>query len=332
MIYWPPARTIATLVLPIALLTGCGYLFRQGTIVYLEVHNEIAPKEIEIELATSFIERYKDRVGMDATFTVDKSMRDPAIRALDGDLHFAGRTPQAGLYTVGEIANADAYPDAVTLVHQADSTGRPLEVSGVWRVWPEHSGHGTVEQGRPLPPAESYRPTHVFEIHPVTRVGQISLLSSFAPVKGFSPGDAKDTFAIYEQAPCKLIVKPNTISIATIKGLYNDVEFIMELDGDPQRVVADGRFVMASALDMKGIVQARRVRMVFARDTPPDRAVRRLRTGDRLHVVGIPRMNFSELSRRLRASAADPTQLSRTIPYEIIVIGVFDGRSGRQAP
>jgi hypothetical protein len=315
------------------MLTGCGFLFRQGTIVYLEVHNEIAPKEIEMELARSFIERYKDRVGMDATFTVDKSMRDPAMHALDGDLHFAGRTPAAGgLYTVGEIANADAYPNAVALVHQADSTGMPLAVSGVWRVWPEHSGHGTIEQGKPLPPAESYRPTHVFEIHPVTRVNRISLLSSFVPVKGFSPGDAKDTFAIYEQTACKLIVRPNTITIATLKGLYNDVEFVMELDRDPQRVVADGRFAMATALDMKGVVQARRVRMVFAKDTPPDRAVRRLGPGDRLHVVGMPRVSFSEISRRVRESVADPAQLLRTIPYEIIVIGVFEGRAGREAP
>ena len=308
---------------------GCGYVVRQGMIAYLKVRSEITPNEIEIELEKSFVEKYKDRVGIAATFTVDASAPGPAIREIDGDLHFVGRAPEIDLVAVAELANADSYKAAVDRVHEADSTRKPVSITGVWRIWPEHAGHGTVQQGKPVLRPDTYRPDHVFEIHPVTRLDRISLLGSFTPVKGFSPGDAHDTFGIYERVPCKIVVTPATISITTRKGLYNDVEFLLQLTDDPQHVVADGRFVLASALDMNGQVVAERVRMVFAKGTPPDQAVRRLKPGDRLHVFGIPRVSFAELSRRVAVSASDPAQLSRTLPYEIVVLGVFAPGTGR---
>jgi hypothetical protein len=154
-------------------------------------------------------------------------------------------------------------------------------------------------------------------------VGRISLLDSFTPVRGFSPGVAEQTFPIYEKTVCKLLVQAKTISIVTLKGLYNDVEFVMQITDDRPLVVADGRFVIASALDMKGGVLAEHVRMVFAKGTAPERAVRGLKRGARLHVFGMPRVSFAEVSRRVRDSATDPSQLTRSIPYEIVIIGVF---------
>jgi hypothetical protein len=304
-------------------LGGCAYTGRQASIFYLEVNSEFSAKEIEIELDKSFIERFKDRVTIDATFTVDRAKKGPSPAALDGDLHFAGRTPQVALITVAEIANAAKYPRARELVERADSTKRPLSLSGVWRLWPEHSGSTKETQGKPVEAVDTYRPDHVFEIHPVTRINQISLLESLVPVTGFSPGDAQETFPVFEQTVCKLLVKPKTISIVTRKGLYNDVEFIMEIADDRPLVVADGRFVMASALDMKGRPLAEHVRMVFAKGTPPERAVRGLKRGARLHVLGQPRVSFAEVSRRVRDSATDPGQLTRSIPYEIVIVAVF---------
>src|ERR1039457_430160 len=293
-----PARRAALLVLACA-LGGCAYTGRQATIFWLEVHSEFSAKEIEMELDMSFIEKFKDRVTIDATFTVDKAEKGPNLPAMDGDLHFAGRTPQVALITVAEIANAGSYPRAVELVQRADSAKKPLNLSGVWRLWPEHSGSAKEEQGKPVVVPDSYRPDHAFEIHPVTRVNQASLLDSFTPVVGFSPGDAQETFPIYEKTVCKLLVKPKTISIVTRKGLYNDVEFIMEITDDRPLVVSDGRFVMASALDMKGRPLAEHVRMAFAKGTPPELAVRRLKRGARLHVQGMPRVSFAEVSRRV---------------------------------
>lgn len=53
---------------------------------------------------------------------------------------------------------------------------------------------------------------------------------------------------------------------------------------EPQRVVADGRFVVASARDLDGNLLVARLRMVFTKGTAPEQAVRALRAGDRLRV------------------------------------------------
>lgn len=315
----------ATLLCAVAiLLHGCGYLGRQATIAYLEVTSHLASKEIEIEIHRSFMERYANRVTIDASFTVDKAAPVPNPAFIDGDLHFSGRAPQVGFATVGEIVNAASQKAAVDLVHRVAGRATPIHVSGAWRVWPEHAGGRDEEQGQRDEPVGSANPNHVFEIHPVTRIESLSLLESFVPVKGFKPGEAGKVFEIYEKARCTLRVKPRSISIVTTPGLYNDVEFVMEIAGTPQHVVRDGRFVTASVYDTDGHLVADTRRMVFVKGTPPERAVKGLGRGDRLHVYGIPRVDFAEVLRRAHRYHSDPELLTRSLPYEIIVIGVFE--------
>jgi hypothetical protein len=151
----------------------------------------------------------------------------------------------------------------------------------------------------------------------------VQLLGTFRPVKGFKPGDAQRTFGIYEKASCTLVVKPTTVSIVTETGLYNDVEFIMKIANAPQRVVADGRFVIASAMDLDGNPLVERLRMVFAKGTPPERTVRLLKKGDTVHVCGIPRLDLAEISRRARDYRMNPALLTRGLPYEMVIIGVY---------
>jgi hypothetical protein len=242
--------------------------------------------------------------------------------ALDGDLHFAGRSPQVALPVVAEIANARDEKAAIELVRGA-AGGAPLAVSGVWRIWPEHPGKAEEEQGKPLPALEGANPDHVFEIHPVTRIADLSLLRSFTPVVGFKPGGAGRTFAIYEKASCTLRVKPKTISVVTQTGLYNDVEFIMKIAAGPQVVAADGRFVTASVADLDGKVLVEHLRMVFVKGTPPELAVMRLKAGDQLHAYGLPRLDFAEVSRRVLNSGTNPALLTQPLPYEIIILGVY---------
>jgi hypothetical protein len=305
------------------LLTGCGLIMRQATIAYIAVDSHFSPKEIEIEVHKSFIEEYKNRVGIHTTFVVDKAMESPLPVAIDGDLHFAGRARQVALPLVAEISNAADQKAAIDLVHGAEGTGKHLKVSGVWRIWPEHAGKAEEEQGKSLPAFDTDNPDHVFEIHPVTQIGGVHLLDSFTPVKGFSPGGAQRTFAIYEKASCTLRVKPQTVSIVSETGLYNDVEFVMQIADDPQLVVADGRFVIASARDLDGKLLVPRLRMVFTKGTPPERAVRLLKGGDRLHVYGMPRLDFAELSRRVKDYETNPALLTQPLPYEIIILGVY---------
>ena len=316
------ARWSSVLFVLMSSLTGCGLILRQATIAYIAVNAQFAPKEVEIEINRSFIETYKNRVAMHLTFTVDKAMGSPLPTELDGDLHFAGRAPQVALPIVAEIVNADDEQAAIALVHAAAGTHKPLAVSGVWRIWPEHAGGAQEEQGKPLPAFESYKPDHVFEIHPVTVISGVAL-HGFKPVKGFKPGGAQRTFGIYEKVPCTIKVKRKTVSIVTGTGLYNDVEFVMKIADAPQVVVADGRFVIASAMDLSGHLLVERLRTVFAEGTPPERAVRLLKAGDRLHVYGIPRLDFAEISRRVTGHQVNPGLLTRPLPYEILILGVY---------
>jgi hypothetical protein len=250
-------------------------------------------------------------------------MGSPLPAAIDGDLHFAGRAPEVALPIVAEIINAADEQAAVDRVHGAEGTGKALKVSGVWRIWPEHAGKADEEQGKALPAFESDQPDHVFEIHPVMDINGVQLLGSFTPVKGFKAGNAERTFGIFEKVSCTLRVKPKSVSIVTETGLFNDVKFIMKIVDDPQLVVADGRFVFASARDMDGKLLVERLRMVFAKGTPPERAVKPLKGGDSLRVFGIPRLDFSEISRRVRGYPTNPALLTQPLPYEIVILGVY---------
>jgi hypothetical protein len=315
------SKVILTLCCCMISLQGCAFLYKEATVAYVEVNSHFSSADIEIEIHKSFIERYKNRVTIATTFRVDQAWEHPNPPFMDGDFHFAGRTPQVGLPTVGEIVNAASEKGAVDLIHLAEKTGRPLGISGVWRLWPEHAGTAEEEQGEKLQPVESSNPGHVFELHPVTRIEDLYLLDSFHPVKGFSPGDAQTVFRVYEGVQCVLRVKSKTVSLVTRKGLYNDVEFLMEIADDHQAAVDDGRFVTADVRDLKGNLLVKGLRMVFMKDTPPEKAVKNLRRGDRLHVYGIPRVDFAEISRRIENYRAHPELRAAKLPYEIIIIG-----------
>jgi hypothetical protein len=137
------------------------------------------------------------------------------------------------------------------------------------------------------------------------------------------PGDARVTLEGYEKIVCKLTVKPKAVLFVTRKGLWNDLEFIMEIADDRQIEVPGGRFVTASARDLKGDLLVKRLRLIFVKDTPSERAVRLLKRGSRLHVCGLPRVDFAEVSRRVKGAKKDPGLLVKPLPYEIIIQGVY---------
>lgn len=319
----PCALAAAAVFLLLVVLSSCAYLAREATRIYMTVNAQFSDKDIEFQINKSFIEKYKDRVSITTTFTVDQAMQNPVARIFDGDLHMAGRAPEIGLMAVAEIANGASAKKAVDLVHSVEGTSKPLKISGVWRIWAEHGGNPKQEQGTPLSTATSNNPGHVFEIHPITRINDIGILDTFRPVEGYMPGTGHDCFESYEKTECTITVKPKSVSIVTRKGLWNDVDFLMEISEDRQIEVPGGRFVIASARDVNGDLLVKRLRMVFAKDTPPEKAVRLLKRGARLHVYGLPRMDFAEVSRRVRGSRTDPTLLTKPLPYEIIIQGVY---------
>jgi hypothetical protein len=315
--------TRAVLALLCLGLAQCASVGRRLTIGYESVIAQLSPNTVVIDLDRSFIETYKNRVTIDATFTVDAVAARPNPAIFDGDFHFAGRAPEIGLRLVGEIINAEIEDSAVALVRRARSTGDPLRLTGGWRLWPEHALGSRQEQGQAVDPLKNSNPEHVFEVHPVIRIGNLNLLDAFLPIEGYLPGDAKRSFEIYEGAKYSLQVMPKRITLTSASGLYNDVRFLMRLSGEPQRVVRDGRFVTASALDRDGTVLVPRLRMVFIKGTAPERAVRNLRPGARLDVWGKPRVSFAELSRLIHESARDSAALEGRLPYEIVVLGIY---------
>ncbi|HSY47499.1 MAG TPA: hypothetical protein VLC46_01685 [Thermoanaerobaculia bacterium] len=316
-------RLLLASALLVLTFTGCGWMGRQAIIAYLAVDTKVTPRHISIEIGRSFIEEYQNRVTIHTLFTVDKAMAAPLPTPFDGDLHFAGRAPQVALPVVAEIADAAEEKAGVDLANRAAASHGRLRVSGVWRIWPEHAGHQTEEQGKPLPAFDTDLPGHVFEIHPVMRMNGLPLLDSFKPIKGFTPGDAERTFGIFQKASCTLAVTPKTVTIVADNGLYNDVEFVMKIASDPQLVVRDGRFVMASAMDAHGKLLVERLRMVFAEGTQPEQAVRLLGSGDQLHVYGIPRLDFAEIARRVKSLQPGTATRAQPLPYEIVILGVY---------
>jgi hypothetical protein len=307
-------------------LQNCAQVTREAKMDFVKVKSAISSSEIEITLGNSFIENYKNRVTIDVPFTVDKTDHRPHPAFLDGDFHLSGRAPEIGLPIVAEIKNAALEQEVVSLIRHAEGTGRPLHMVGVWRLWPEHVGKASEVQGEYVSPTEFTNPDHVFEIHPLTRVDNQSLLDSLHPVEGYSPARAGTVFRSLQSDKCLIASTQETTTIVTAKGQFNDVEFLLEIADDQPRVVQDGSFVNAAVLDLRGDRLVDEVRMVFLKDTPPERAVRGLRRGQRLHVFGLPRIDLSNVAWRTRHSKDNPELLNLSLPYEIIVVGVYVDR------
>jgi hypothetical protein len=74
---WPAFVALA------CFLNGCALIARRGTIAYLAVTAQTTDMKQQIKEA--FIERYKNRVTIHTTFTVDRAMQSPFPVFLDGD-------------------------------------------------------------------------------------------------------------------------------------------------------------------------------------------------------------------------------------------------------
>ncbi len=317
-------------VLVLALgVQGCAAAARIAAEEYVLVRSAVSGSTVSITLDEEFVERYRDRVTIDVPFTVDRADILPHPAFIDGDFHIAGRAPGIGLPIVAEIKNAASEKKTLAEVRKAAGTGRPIRLSGAWRLWSEHVGGREFVQGAEVSVIETTNPDHVFEIHPVTGVGDESLLGSLHPPKGYGPASAEVAFGNFEAVKCTIIPKGETITIMIPKGQINDAEFLMEIAEGGQRVVEDGRFVDAAVLDLKGKRILRKARMVFVKDSPPEKMVKALGRGSRLHVYGIPRFDLSEISKRAKEGRSDPKLLDLNLPYEIVILGVYgDGIPG----
>lgn len=287
-----------------------------------------ASAQITIRLRNDFIEQFKNRATIDATFTIDKAHKQPNPPSKDADIHVAGRAPEIQLPIVAEMMNAIEQPEALKTIAAAQGTGKPVPVNGAWRLWCEHGGTTDQIQGRALSPFTTTNPDHCFEIHPLTTVGTHDVRATLHPIDpGFQTKDAEQAFNAYEAV--RLEITPDaaagTTTLSTNGIGFNYVEFKLELNEDPTFSTADGGlFVMAAVQDLEDEMIVRNRRMVFLPGSDPLVKVKALKKCGRLHVLGVPRINFAILSWRVRNAAARPEVLRWNLPYEIIVVAVYD--------
>lgn len=279
--------------------------------------------EITITLKNSFIEKYKNRATIEVPFAVEKAHKKPNPASKDGDLHVAGRAAEVGLPIVAEIMNAASVPQAVAKIQDLVGSAEKVPMAGAWRIWTEHGGDSEQIQGKKIPPYKNANPDHVFEIHPVTKIGDISVADTLRPIEGFKPKHAQPAFHRYEITKSQIIPGKTTTTLVTNMAGYNYVEFLLELNEDPRKVV-DGYLAKSNVHEVDdGELVVRNRRMVFVEGTAPAEAVKDMKDGGCLHVLGIPRIDLALVSWRARNAKARPDALRWSLPYEIIVVGLY---------
>src|SRR5205823_10930880 len=173
-------------------------------------------------------------------------------------------------------------------------------------------------------------PAHLFEIHPITKFGDPGIeRTSFVPIvdnkskKTYSAYPAHVAFPFYEKAKATISASHDAISITSGAGKYNYADFVIELAGKAKDDGSDGLFLLASVHDAEeegeeeGLTEDLR-RMVFVKGTEPADQVVKLSKGDRMHVLGIPRVSLAEVA---EMAMTEPVQTR--LPYEMIIVAVL---------
>lgn len=280
--------------------------------------------QVEIILRKSFIDSVKNQVTYTAQMNIVKAHKKANPASKDGDMHVAGTIGSIGLPVVMEIMNAKNEKRAVDIVHSNEGTSNLVSVKGAWRIWCEHAGSEyKQDQGEGFPEIVNSNPDHVFEIHPATQIEDVKLIGSLKPIIGYEYKEAQDAFSRYSNTRCKLKDLDNKIEIETNGVGYNYVEFWIEVAEDNQFVADDGRFVFCKVLDKDGELICNKVRMAFPKDSKAEKAVKKLKKGGTMHVLGIPRIDLALVAYRVENVNKNPEMLEWNLPVEMIIVAKF---------
>jgi hypothetical protein len=279
-----------------------------------------------VQLKTAWAQQFQDRTSIQAAMIVHHAHKSPnAIKSGgdDGDMHFSGESSDVGLPFVAEIVNA-ALPGekpAVTDMKAKEGKTSALNVSGAWRLWFEHPSSSQT-QGAPNPfTPDNTNPNHSFEIHPVSKVEQDDVGPSFVPINGYTAYTADVAFPYFDN--CVLTIKASTsgITLRSKKLKYNYVGFEIELTQDPKKV-SDGYIALAKILSNSGEDEAATGprRMIFVGGTSAATKIQGASSGDRLTVLGVPRINLNAVLALVKKHGS--AQFDAPMPYEMIIVGV----------
>jgi hypothetical protein len=290
--------------------------------------------EVEMTLNQSFVEKYKFKLLIESNFTIDRVPDRPNSPSKDGDLHIAGRDAEnIGLATVAEIMNARSVPEAVDYV-QANQ-GKAVPLTGVWRLWCEHAGSEVHRQGDELLPFEKTNPDHVFEIHPVTQVGEFDLMSTLKPIEGYKEKDAENAFARYEATKFSMNVDgTGTVTIRTSMAGFNYVKFVIKPDKSRMALETDGLFVPCDINSLEGHLLARKIYIAAPKGSKTYDDILSLPAEKGLIILGIPRMSLARIDWRIKNAPqfTENDVLNWGLPYEIVAVGNYGETEIDQRP
>jgi hypothetical protein len=301
----------------------------QLVVILFVLLNALAVRaDLVLTLPNDFIERFKNRTTITTEFEIffahDKPKKpSPSKPSNDGDIHISGVAALLPMPAVAELMNAASQPKALAHANKMKGTGKPVTITGVWRFWPEHGGDDQFFVGMPIEITNT-NPDHIFEIHPTTEIGGIETRTSFFPIPEYRPKEATDAFQRYENVRSR-ISSPDPNSTSITMGIigFNYVKFRIRLREDPTHVLEDGITVFADVKEVDGETLVRKRRMVFVAGTRPDEAVRKLKQGQCMLVLGMPRLNLSLVSFRAREGGSNPDVLSWNLPYEMVIVGDY---------
>lgn len=294
------------------------------TVVLLGTAAAAAQADVAIVLRRSFVEDYADRATVTTAYKVAFSHPRPKAASQDGDIHCSGTADSMGLACVAEVIHAALSPKAVTRMHAAAGQD-PIPVVGVWRIWPEHASGGIdFVQGGPIDPITDTNPPHVAEIHPLVDVDGIDVRNTFVPVTGYSYKDPTTAFGKFEALPCEIEAGPETITLTTQQIGYNYVKFrLKSLDSAAHELADHNHSIYATVVgtqEDEPIVA--KVRCIFIDGTKPAEVLAHLHAGQTFGVIGVPRVDLAVVKYRAEHGHDSPELLHRTLPYEMIIVGV----------
>jgi hypothetical protein len=261
-----------------------------------------------------------DAEGMSGIHSIDKG-------GDDGDVHIGGTSSDVGLPLVVEVMNAKGHP-AVALAKTSIDDDTVVNVKGAWRLWCEHPGVPQVQFDTPFDGYPS-NPDHVFEIHPATFWETENCLATFKPIasstKDYVAYDAKKAFTYYESVPCQLEHDDtsHTTTIYTPQARYNYAEFFITPEEAAGLSTGDGYILRCTVLDAAGTKVTGNRRMVFVKGTDAYTAALGLQMGQKLHLLGLPRVNLAVIRWRIRNADQRPEVLTWNLPYEMICVAVL---------
>lgn len=301
-------------------------------ITALLVSPSICRAEITVALSKGFVKKVMDKATITTKFNIDKHHNSPnpiGSGSDDGDIHIAGRDTVVKLPMVAEIINGAKETSAMQFL--LDSTaGDQIPLVGVWRLWFEHPGSEDQVQGDTVAKPKNTNPDHIFEFHPVVKFGEFDVINSFGPIEDeeaeFRGYPAERAFDAYEKRPGTITKSRTAIMITSNKAGFNYAEFQIRLAGKPKDV-GDGYIVFANVYNANAkksddpVVEESR-RMVFVKGSKPADAVKDLKKGDKLHVLGIPRVNLNMVFAIADGLKTDE-EYSESLPYEMIIVAIL---------